>query len=76
MNERDRIIKEGFPDMWYVQDRVDDNEALLCRQSDFALFGGGICICTRPRAISTDEWLKTARLLAEGFDIANSPDPQ
>jgi hypothetical protein len=63
----DRIIRDGFPPKWFVQDRLDSNEALLLRRSDFA-FGGSVCICTRPRAIPTDEWLTLARIIAHGFD--------
>ncbi|MFV1626817.1 hypothetical protein VWY34_14370 [Phaeobacter sp. JH20_02] len=66
----DRIIKDGFPDGWHVQDRLDSNEALLIRKSDFA-FGGSLCICTRPRAMPTDEWLTTAKIIAHGFDAEN-----
>lgn len=71
----DRIITEGFPKDWYIQDRLDDNVALLCRKSIFS-FGGSICICLRPKAITTDEWLPYAKLIAEGFDIANAAAPK
>lgn len=67
----DRIIKDGFPEGWYVQDRLDSNEALLVRKSAFA-FGGSLCICTRPRAMPTDEWLTTAQIIAHGFDAENN----
>lgn len=66
----DRIISEGFPEGWYIQDRICQNEALLCRKSDFA-FGGSVCICTRPRAMPTDEWVRTAQIIAHGFDAEN-----
>jgi hypothetical protein len=61
----DRIIDEGFPRYWYVQDRLDEGTALLCRSADFT---GSRCVCVRPRALSTDEWLATARKLAHGFE--------
>lgn len=66
----DRIIKDGFPEGWHVQDRLNSNEALLVRKSDFA-FGGTLCICTRPRAMTTDEWLTTAQMIAHGFVAEN-----
>jgi hypothetical protein len=66
----DRIITEGFPKGWFIQDRIDQNEALLCRESDFAI-GGWTCICTRPRAMSTDDWLRTAQIIAHGFEAEN-----
>ncbi|MCD9149084.1 hypothetical protein [Pseudophaeobacter flagellatus] len=67
----DRIITDGLPDGWFIQDRICQNEALLCRRSDFA-FGGSLCICTRPRALPTDEWLTTARTIAHGFETENA----
>jgi len=76
----DRIISDGFPAGWYIQDRLDTNEALLCRKSDFA-FGGSVCICLRPRAMDTDEWMGQARMIAAGFEAQNTaidvqPDPR
>lgn len=70
MTHNDRIIKDGFPDGWYVQDRLDENTALLCRSRDLL---GPSCICLRPRATATDDWLATARLIAKGFDAATRP---
>lgn len=57
----DRIIKDGMPEGWFIQDRLDSNEALLCAPS---LNFGSQSICRRPRAISTDDWLPTARRIA------------
>lgn len=71
MNRRqfnDRLITDGFPARWYVQDRLDEGTALLCRETD--MWPGNVCICVRPNAISTDDWLKTARRIAQGFDLA------
>lgn len=59
----DRILTEGFPDGWYVQDRLDDDVALLIQPLPGTFFGSG-CLCLRPKAASTDEWLPTARLIA------------
>lgn len=79
----DRYIREGFPPGWHVQDRLDDNTALLCRDDGaFLGFPANRCICVRPQAISTDEWLPTARQIAARL-CANaqsrvdqeSPDP-
>lgn len=67
----DRIITDGFPDGWFIQDRICQNEALLCRKSDFA-FGSFRCICTRPRAMDTDEWLLTAQIIAFGCEAENN----
>jgi len=66
----DRLIKDGFPANWYVVDRPDANEALLCRKSEMAI-GGSVCICTRPRATATEQWLPVARILAQGFETEN-----
>lgn len=79
----DRYIREGFPPGWHVQDRLDDNTALLCRNDGaFLGFPANRCICVRPQAISTDEWLPTARQIAARLcDNAQSrvgqesPDP-
>lgn len=66
----DRIITEGFPEGWFVQDRIGENHALLCRKADFSI-SGSICICTRPRAMKTDDWLLTAQIIAHGFEAEN-----
>jgi hypothetical protein len=50
----ERIIRDGFPEGWYIQDRICQNQALLCRESDFST-GGSLCICLRPRAMRTDD---------------------
>ncbi len=57
----DRDIREGFPEGWFVQDRIASGEALLCGPH---ITFGSTCICLRPRAITTDEWLPTARRIA------------
>ena len=62
----DRILTEGFPPRWYVQDRLDEGTALLCRRTD--MYPGNTCICLRPRAQPTDDWLPTARMIAWGFE--------
>ncbi|WP_037253249.1 hypothetical protein [Roseobacter sp. SK209-2-6] len=67
----DRIIREGFPDGWFIQDRICQNEALLCRKSDFST-GGLTCICTRPRAMDTDDWVLHAQIIAFGFEAENN----
>jgi hypothetical protein len=67
----DRIITDGLPDGWYIQDRICQNAALLLRRTDFGLFGW-TCICTRPRAMSTDDWILTAQIIAHGFERENT----
>lgn len=67
----DRIITEGFPDAWHIQDRICQDQALLLRKSDFSIFGS-VCICTRPRAMSTDDWVLTAQIIAHGFEAENN----
>jgi len=67
----DRIISDGFPDGWYIQDRICQNQALLCRRSDMHIFGN-LCICTRPREMSTDDWILTAQIIAHGFESENN----
>ena len=68
----DRIIDAGFPDGWFIQDRLDDNVALLCRRSDFH-YGGWVCICLRPKALTTDHWIPQAQIIAKGFDAIAHP---
>jgi hypothetical protein len=64
----DRIIDDGFPENFFIQDRLDTNEALLCvRTKSYIGIGGPICLCLRPKAITTDEWIPTARILAIGY---------
>jgi hypothetical protein len=63
----DRIITDGFPPRWHVQDRLDEGTALLCRKGD-AWLGGSRCVCVRPKVQPTDEWLPTARIIAFGFE--------
>lgn len=70
MSRSDVIITEGFPEGWFIQDRVAENEALLCRKSDFA-YGGCVCICVRPRATQTKDWIRIAHVIAAGFDVEN-----
>jgi hypothetical protein len=79
----DRVIREGFPEGWFVQDRIKSGEALLCGPH---ITFGSTCICLRPGAITTDEWLPTARRIANalvdasraetnGMTDARSPKP-
>ena len=58
----DRIILDGFPVGWFVQDRLDEDTALLCVQGTTWI--GNNCVCVRPRAITTDLWLPQARRIA------------
>jgi hypothetical protein len=60
----DRVIREGFPEGWFVQDRIKSGEALLCCPH---ITFGSTCICLRPGAITTDEWLPTARRIANAL---------
>ncbi len=60
----DRVIREGFPEGWFVQDRIRSGEALLCAPH---ITFGSTCICLRPGAITTDEWLPTARRIANAL---------
>ena len=72
----DRIIDAGFPEDFFVQDRLDTDEALLCvKIKSYIGIGGNRCICLRPKAITTDEWIPTARILAHGYrNYFNVPD--
>lgn len=63
----DRIIRDGFPDRWFVQDRLDEKVALLCTETP-GMWPGSTCICLKPAAITTDEWLPIARQIARGYD--------
>jgi hypothetical protein len=72
----DRILKEGFPDGWFVQDRLEENVALLVSPAPGSFFGT-YCLCLRPKAVSTDEWLPTARMIAQSIqsmrDMRDTP---
>jgi hypothetical protein len=68
----DKIITDGFPAGWFIQDRICQNEALLCRKSDFSPVSRSICICTRPRAMDTADWILTAQIIAFGFEAENN----
>jgi len=63
----DRIIRDGFPERWFVQDRLDEKVALLCTETP-GMWPGSACICLKPAAITTDEWLPIARQIARGYD--------
>lgn len=65
----DRAIREGFPKGWYVQDRLKEDRALLVCPS-FGSLNGERCLCVRPRAISTEDWLPTARAIAAALSQA------
>jgi hypothetical protein len=67
----DRVIREGFPEGWFVQDRIKSGEALLCRPH-FTF--GSTCVCLRPGAITTDEWIPTARRIAAALAEAARAD--
>lgn len=62
--DQDRILSDGFPDGWHVQDRPSEHTALLCAPSE--MFGAQ-CVCLKPGAISTDNWLATAREIAHSM---------
>lgn len=66
----DRIITDGLPDGWGIQDRLDEGCALLIRKTP-GIWPGSTCICLKPAAITTDEWLSVARRIALGFDAQN-----
>lgn len=56
-------ITDGFPPRWFVQDRPEDNDALLCRET-LGMWPGSACICLKPRAMPTSEWLHVAKAIA------------
>lgn len=62
----DRIISDGFPAEWFIQDRIGSNEALLIRET--GVYPGSRCVCVKPRAITTHEWLTTAKSIAVAMD--------
>ncbi len=65
---KDRLIKEGFPEGWYIQDRVGEGTALLCHKT---WQGFSKCICLRPGAIKTDDWVPTAQAIAKGYALVS-----
>ncbi|PYB71305.1 hypothetical protein [Rhizobium wuzhouense] len=65
----DRIIRDGLPDGWFIQDRLDEKVALLVKETP-GMWPGSSCVCLKPNAITTDEWLATAKQIAIGFDAA------
>ncbi|NTF17172.1 hypothetical protein G6L37_01850 [Agrobacterium rubi] len=72
----DRVISEGFPQGWFVQDRQSERTAVLVAPPglrDYA--AGGKAVCLKPRLLSTDEWLPVARGIAAKL-TAEPPRPQ
>ncbi len=67
MSGPDRVFTDGFPDGWFLEDRPGAGEALLCRRSERA-FGGVVCVCLRPRATPTAQWVPTAQIIAHGVE--------
>ena len=55
--------KDGFPDGWVVQERSAE-EALLCARHWQI---GMTCICLKPRLMRIEEWLPTARAIAQAL---------
>lgn len=70
MSGPDRVLTDGFPDGWFLEDRPGAGEALLCRRSELA-FGGVVCVCLRPRATPTEQWVLTAQIIAHGVEAEN-----
>lgn len=58
----DIVHKKGFPEGWHVQER-DAEEALLCVEGVNFLS----CVCRKPRLTKIDDWLPTARKIAEAL---------
>jgi hypothetical protein len=71
MSGPDRVLTDGFPDGWFLEDRPGAGEALLCRRSELA-FGGVVCVCLRPRATPTAQWVLTAQIIAHGVEAENA----
>jgi hypothetical protein len=67
----DRIISKGFPVGWFLEDRPGAGGTLLCRRSELA-FGGVVCVCTKPRATPTAQWVLTAQIIAYGVEASIS----
>jgi hypothetical protein len=68
MQRNDRIITDGFPDGFHVQDRRAENEALLVAAVDWAASPvGHVCVCLRPKLKTTDDWLPIARAIASSL---------
>lgn len=63
MVDEDSIIDTGFPDGWFIQDRPKENTALLVYRTP-GMWPGTACLCLRPRAMTTKEWLPTAKQIA------------
>ena len=62
--DADVIIKDGFPEGWFIQDRPSEGVALLCKPNwQF----GSRCLCLRPGAIPTEDWVPEARAIAEAI---------
>lgn len=69
----DRIIAEDFPDGWFVEDRPREDTALLCGPGGIS---GTHCICQRPNATRTEDWLPIARDLAQAVSATNTHSVQ
>lgn len=64
-----RVITDGFPKGWFVEDRPGDNTAVLVapNHSDSGEIAGN-AICMRPPLVSTEEWLAVAWRIAREMD--------
>lgn len=65
----DGIIADGFPEGWFVQDRPDENTALLVMPT--LGWPGSACLCLRPKLVPTDEWVHLARETAWSMSRRN-----
>lgn len=70
----DEVHSEGFPDGWIVQDRLDEGVTLLCKRVGWPV-PAYVCICLRPKSISTQDWLPVARKIAEGLELVQATHP-
>ena len=70
MSGPDRVFTDGFPNRWFLENRPGAREALLCRRSELA-FGGVVCVCLRPRATPTEQWVLSAQIIAHGVEAEN-----
>ncbi len=64
-----RVITDGFPKGWFVEDRTGENTAVLVapNHSDSGELAGN-AICMRPPLVSTEEWLAVAHRIAREMD--------
>lgn len=63
---QDRFVTVGFPEGWAVEDRPSEKTAVLMAPSSWqGIVSFGRAVCLRPACMTTEEWLPSARTIAD-----------